>query len=55
MSASEIRLGSEVSLRVKAKAAAGPAVNSDQSPSSAAIVSSFTPSPESLTSWWPWQ
>ena len=55
MSASVSLFGSSVSLRVKANAARSAGVNSDQSPSSAAIVSSFTPSPESLTSWWPEQ
>jgi hypothetical protein len=55
MSVSAIRCGSYVSFRAKAKAARCAGVNSDQSPSRAAISSSLTPATASLISWWPSQ
>lgn len=55
MSASDSLCGSNVNLRANANAARSAGVNSDQSPSRAAISSSFRPATASLFSWWPSQ
>ena len=55
MSASPSRCGSKVNFRANANAARSAGVNSDQSPSRAAISSSVKPATASLFSWWPSQ
>ena len=55
MSASPSLCGSKVNLRANANAARSAGVNSDQSPSRAAISSSVKPATASLFSWWPSQ